>query len=184
MTYYIIYGFAEGPWHGQRLVHQLVQAGLRPAPQPEEADIIIAHSIGCYGVPEQCRAQNIFLVGIPYLEGNLVHRLSHKVAGDFIDYMQHKRIATWLQKSFWNCVYGFQRVSTWLKLYRKWRKKLTHLPNGKQVTVVRNQADSFSEADALTLLAHKQQWQYVDFPGHHDHLWVHPEAYVSLFSSS
>jgi hypothetical protein len=65
MKVFIAYGWPEGQWHGKQLRNDLIDCNYQITYSPEEADIIIAHSAGCYLLPNSLRAKLILLIGLP-----------------------------------------------------------------------------------------------------------------------
>lgn len=65
-TVALIHGFAGGKWHTKTFVKELEKAGLKVVGDTSGADVIIAHSTGCYIIPREPKAKLIFLIGIPY----------------------------------------------------------------------------------------------------------------------
>lgn len=50
-TVALIPGFTEGKWHTKRFKRALVRRGYHFVLQADHADIVIAHSGGCYEIP-------------------------------------------------------------------------------------------------------------------------------------
>lgn len=71
MKAYIEYGWPEGKWHGKLLTKSLIASGYVMATSSSEADIIIAHSAGCYMIPPDSKAKVMLLIGIPNWPKNL-----------------------------------------------------------------------------------------------------------------
>lgn len=46
----LIYGFAEGPWHGQRFRQELERHGFVIEAKPKKAAIVIAHFAGLQSI--------------------------------------------------------------------------------------------------------------------------------------
>src|SRR5688572_18120710 len=95
----IIYGWAEGHWHGHRLRKELKAAGLEYSHDPANADVIIAHSGGCYMLPDNSQANLVMLVGFPYYAGpHPIKFLPKKIKDEFKDLW-------WLRKTVYNILY-------------------------------------------------------------------------------
>src|SRR5664279_3252414 len=64
-TYGIVYGFLGGPAQGRKLDALLEAQDLKPAAKTQEADILIAHSAGCWLIPRNAKARLVVFVGMP-----------------------------------------------------------------------------------------------------------------------
>src|SRR5690349_1106305 len=111
----IIYGWSEGPWHGKKLRQEISNAGFEIIKQPEKADIIIAHSGGCFMLPQQSRAHLVLLVGLPYWPGkHPVRSLRQKIKDE-------TKNGWWLKKTYFNAYYFLTRPRRWFMMWRAWR---------------------------------------------------------------
>jgi hypothetical protein len=61
-TVAIIYGWTGGSWSTRQFRGELQKAGFKVISNREKANIIIAHSAGCYRVPNKASAQFILLI--------------------------------------------------------------------------------------------------------------------------
>src|SRR5580700_9392235 len=64
LSYAFSYGFLAGPLHSRHFRKLLHENGYVPASRLVDADIIIAHSAGCWLVPQSVSPQLLFLVGM------------------------------------------------------------------------------------------------------------------------
>ena len=159
----------------------LEQAGYEVISDASQADIIIAHSGGCFALPDHVRARKIVLVGITYWPGrSLAGSMVRKVIDDLHEHHREGELRFWLQKSWFNLLYAF-RITQGLCMLRGrhdgrvWRY-------GKQVVVVRYSHDTFCTPD-LGTLPFTDPPKIVQLPGHHDDCWRKPAAIVRIVQS-
>lgn len=174
MTVFIAYGWPEGRWHAKQFVEALRDYGYQISKQPETADIIVAHSIGCYMLPAGLKAKLILLIGIP----NWPHKSLFKCTFEKIS-LEPKN-TYWLKKTFWHLVYAIFQP---LRLYGAYRAyKLKYLPvfDHSPVVLVRNQYDAYLQQKASQQLAKERGWHLVQLNGRHDDLWQNPQPYIDI----
>jgi hypothetical protein len=182
-TYYILYGFAEGPRVGRKLEAAMQQAGYTPAHSATEADILITHSGGCYFVPQTSRAMTIMLIGIPYWPGKSVLMcLWQKVRADFASSIPQHRFAERIRKSGWNVVYFFGSLRWCFELVRRRKSALPYTPPQARVILVRNKHDALCTPDIAETVKKKPGYSFRAMPDDHDDCWHNPERYVALIS--
>lgn len=179
-TVAIIYGFAEGSYHGRRLRKALAQAGFTPIKDTQKADIIIAHSAGCYLLPGNHRAHTVLHIGYTYWPGRrLLSSLGENLRQE---YRQH-RFFTWLKNCLINDLYMLNIVQT-TRMYRGWHDPgamLDAIPSGHHI-FIRNRDDAYCEPHQLISRAGTSH-TYVSLLGAHNHIWDNPTIYIDLLKS-
>lgn len=174
----IIYGWAEGPLVGRQLRRSLHAAGHTVTTKAEDADVIIAHSGGCFLLPARTSARVIILVGLPYWpERHPLANLPRKI-------IQDMRTAGWLQKTLANSYYLVTRPDRWLKMWRNWEKAMYPSYDLATIITVRNESDVFQNPVELAKFAFNQGWHTHFLPGEHDDLWSNPQPYVELINKA
>jgi hypothetical protein len=175
----IVYGFAEGKYHGRKLRAALRGQGLKIVGL-DEADVILAHSAGCYLVPEQARAKIILHIGYTYWPGRkLMTSLKYLLAAEYHQY----GLLLWLVRCAINDLYMLNLAQT-IRTVRSWGTRGTYLDRHHQARLVfiRNRDDSYTHPDALWSLAGTNHTS-ITLPGSHNHIWDDPEPYVNLLKS-
>lgn len=169
-----MYGWSEGKWHSRKLRKVLAAEGFDFARNPKDADIIIAHSGGCYLLPEKNSAKYILLIGLPYWSEKHIFKSFHeKLRLEPFDIW-------WYKKSFYNVVYLLAKIPHWIQMHGAWKKQ--QLPDHAHASVflVRNKEDPFAHPEESTKLAKEKGWRYLTIDGQHDDLWINPKPIVEM----
>ena len=181
-TVAILQGWAGGPWHTKMFVTGLKEAGFKHTKDAKNADIIVAHSTGCYGVPKNAKANLILLMGPPYWpDKSLLRRVIRKKRNDTKHVTKHHGISYTLKKSFWELAYIFLKPSYTLLalLNHRHSKFLEHLKD-KKLIMVRNREDNTSSPDLEAATLGYSNIKYLEMPGHHDDYYTNPKPYIDL----
>ena len=93
-TVAVIPGFGEGAWHQKRLLNAFEKLGYIAEADAAQADIIIAHSAGCFYLPKVRPQQQVVLIGPPYWPGR-------SVLSSFIRKGHHDIIANFHRGTLW-----------------------------------------------------------------------------------
>ncbi len=136
MTVFIAYGWPEGRWHGKQFRKALQDSGYQISEKPEDADVIVAHSAGCYMLPAELKAKVILLIGLPNWPSKpLTKCTSEKVSLEQKD-------TYWFKKTFWYIVYAVLQPIRLYKVYKTYKRK--YLPDFNQghAVLVHNQQDT------------------------------------------
>lgn len=170
----IIYGWSEGPWQGKLLRRSLHTAGYSITKDIETADILIAHSGGCYTLPDKTTARLILLVGLPF------HPSQHPLVS-LREKLRHEiKDWWWLKKTIHNMYYLLTRPLTWFRMWRAWKQ--TNLPTHENIEVIaiRNDQDNFMHPLDSVKLIEQKGWRLKKLRGHHDDIWRNPAPYVKI----
>lgn len=181
MNVAILYGWAEGPWHSNRLPNSLVAHNFALTKDVQTADIIICHSGGCYMVPPN-KAKLILMVGPPYWPGaSMGKRVLKKTYQDFMMHHSVKELQFWFNKTAHNAYYMLVHFNKWIKMHGRWKAGAFPISEGKQkIVVVRNKNDAFCKRSAIIDLCSERSWDIIELPGEHDDLWIRPEHYLEI----
>ncbi len=184
LTVAIIHGWAEGEWQSRQFRQQLHEAGYQLSNDVRQADVIFAHSSGCYLVPVEAKAKVIILVGIPYWPKRwLLTSVITKFINEVTIYRQKRRLDWWINKTIHNVWYIVTRPQASLDVITK--HNLTNLPEGSRhkVLVVRPTGDTFTHPDIKQLLS-SHAFSFITIPGTHDDCWLEPLEYIQLIQSA
>ncbi len=174
----IIYGWSEGSWHGKQLRKSLHDAGFTITKRCEDANILIAHSGGCFMLPNTLDAKLVLLVGLPYWPGK---RLIKSVRSKLKD---EPKNLWWIKKIIVNTGYIFIKPKRWYKMWLAWKSKniLGHV--APKVVIIRNDNDHFLHPEEMHKIATLNNWFIKLLPGQHDDIWTNPSPYVKLVSDT
>ena len=173
----IIYGFCEGPRMAGRMLRALRQAGYHVTDDPYQADVVIAHSGGCFLVPSDLPAKQVIMIGLTYWPGKSILRaLIQKNVNDFRFHRRDRNQRGWLQKFRWNLVYFWNMPRNLTMLRARQRGEFWQV---QRLTLVRNREDSFCTPD-LASLPFTHRPRFVELPGQHDDCWLHPQRYIPV----
>lgn len=181
-TVTIRYGWAEGPWHAKRLVRELQARGFTVVGDAASADIIFAHSSGCYQIPKDAKAQVVLLVGLPY--GSVYHLVWGLLRKEAIEFNHHRskhELRWWGNKIMHNGWYLVTKPCVTYDLLT--RHKTGNLPSsiGRRVFLVRPSDDAFMQPGVSVRLA-ERGYEFIEIDGSHDSCWVEPRPYVDLIA--
>lgn len=179
VTIAIAYGLNEGPFMGRRLRRALHTAGFTVINDLVMADIIIAHSGGCFVLAPRPK-QHVVMIGLPYWpDRSMLGALARKVAADIKTHHREGELSYWLHKTIWNSVY-FWRMGNNIRMLRgRSSGAFWMYPN---LTLVRNTHDAMCTPH-IPLGRFKHQPQFVELPGHHDDCWRMPTPIVRIVQS-
>ena len=106
----IIYGWAEGPWQSKKFIKELKGAGFAIEENPIEADVLFAHSAGCYLIPPTIKARLLVLDGLPYWPGrSMASGVVHKLISELRYLRRNRGLTWWLNKIAHNGWYIISR---------------------------------------------------------------------------
>ncbi len=185
LTYTIYHGFSHSRRHSAGMRKLLDQAGYDEAIEPRQADIVIAHSAGCYIVPPDSDAKVVLLVGVP-MNDKHVRRV-------FFD-ARRKDVATFRaahqsKRLFRLTALSYLEVSRHSRYHRKLVKtvitKRHNLPviNARQTIVISSQSDPWPEPVKELAKTSKHGYSFISMYGSHNHLWQAPEQYIEIIKA-
>jgi hypothetical protein len=182
-TVCIVYGFAEGPRVGRALQVALTEAGFTVVQDPAQADIIFAHSGGCFVLPTKHRAKLIIFTGLSYWPGKpLLVSIAQKTWHDLQAHRRAGQLRAWLKKTGWNLVYA-GKVHHNARMLRGMRQGTAWQATADRMIVVRNTHDAFCAPDITAMPFSHAKPIAIELIGEHDDCWLHPAPYVSIVKS-
>jgi hypothetical protein len=159
----IIFGIAEGNYHAKDFIAACKAAGLLLT-NAQDADILFAHSGGCFVVPQSSKAK-IVLIGVsPWQDINTFKCLVKKLRTDTPS----------LMGLFWHIWYLFTKP---LHNYRMLTGKV--LPRPDTSVVIWNNDDVYFPSEKANLLE-SRGYEVRYFEGGHDDIWHNPAKYIEL----
>lgn len=173
----VIYGFCEGQRMAGAFLRALTSAGYQITHDPYKADIVIAHSGGCFLIPSDLPAKQVIMIGLTYWPGrSIVRALFEKNWNDFHAHRRDRNAVAWLHKFKWNLLY-FWDMPYNLRMLRA--RSRGDFWQARKLTLIRNEEDTFCTPDVQNApFTHKPR--FVSVPDQHDDCWLHPERYLSV----
>lgn len=173
-TFAICYGFVGGPRHARHFNEMMQQEGYKLA-EPSDADIIIAHSAGCWLLPASARPKLLVYIGMPL---TTARKRSAWLAANASDFSHNPWRS--LQVRFRNIYY-------WVIQPRRNLDILLHPKIGSPIIIpktpavfIANHHDPWPRVDDYSGFTDKQNWAFLNMEGTHDDMWEHSELYVQI----
>lgn len=181
---YISYGFAEGPKIAKKLITELRAAGFQVTDDCAKANVIVAHSLGCFTLQENLKAKTALLIAPSngFIAESPTRTQLLKVRRDFASARKQKRQRAWFNKSFWNLLYLMGTLGRLPEIIRKAGVRQHTLPAIKagNVAVIVYRDDPWASALSKTLAKRHPTYTFLSHTSVHDDLWAHPEEYVAV----
>ncbi|HXE10346.1 MAG TPA: hypothetical protein VN554_02870 [Verrucomicrobiae bacterium] len=181
-TYAISYGFLGGPAHSRRLRSMLHKQGLLPTRNLQEADIIIAHSAGCWLIPSGSSARLVIFIGMPLAQANRGKAYRQANISNFTNSCKDLKLFSWITGVCLDWYYALiQPRRNWTIIRRSRRAVPSVVPTAAHI-FISNRYDPWPKSEQLDKLIRSKEWTFVEFPGSHEDIWRHPERYASIIS--
>lgn len=182
----LIYGIGEGDYHGRTFVAELQKAGFEVVRKPEEADVILTHSGGCFFLPPLDLNQKFVLINPPYWPGkSLVKSTVQKIRIDFIDFVRDGKLLQWFYKTTINIAHILRFIfkSLTITLHAR-RQRFYEALRDENTIIIRSDQDTFLSPEADQLL--KQKYSHAipmyHVAGQHDTCWRDPQPYIDIIT--
>lgn len=181
-TVTILHGWAGGWWHVREFTKALKRAGFRVVKNPSQANVVIAHSTGCYRLNEGSKASLFILLGPPYWPSkSILRRLLLKKGHDTSLHLKDRGVIFAINKSIWEIIYIIIKPSyTFIALKHHRYLHFLDLLEGKRVILIRNEKDYFCSPQIKDAVQKFKNVQYVSLPGGHDDFMINPRPYIDL----
>ncbi len=183
-TVAIMYGFTEGQWHGKHFRRLLRERGYKVIKNASEANVVIAHSAGCFYLPELAKQQQLILIDPPYWpEKSLSSRSRNMITQMALAVRPGNQPFYHVHKTAHNLAYLARHARTN-------REMLQMAPNFNleavilhcNTTLVHNSNDPWLTPYLGGLKQINSKLRIMHIPGDHDDLWLHPEPYIKLIN--
>jgi hypothetical protein len=181
----ILPGFSEGYWHTKRLRRALKRAGFSHSLSPSEADIVIAHSAGCYVVPPLRDEQLLVLINPTYWPGKSLGSRGSTMTWQILQAVRPGNQPFYqLHKTAHNILNLVRNPRSHLALAAKASSfDLEQVVTHSKTIIIRNQSDPWLTPHLDHLTQINPGLSITTLPGGHDDCWQHPEPYVNLLQS-
>ncbi len=181
----INYGIFGGERQGKRLRRELHKAGYTVTKNEAEADIIIAHSAGCFWLPQAPTSQTFVLIDPPYWPGKTIRERARSKGKSHWDFRTYRfPLYIWITHSLWGTYYAVRDLRRTLQIMRfAPQYDLSKIITNHKVVLIRNEGDDWLTPNLDELLRQHPGTSLHIVPGDHDDLYYHPERYVDLLQS-
>jgi hypothetical protein len=181
-TICIIPGFAEG-WHTSwRLRRTLAKRGFAISKNPATAEVLIAHSGGCFVVPENHNAKLILLIGLPYWPGkSLLKCIIQKNNMALTTAVREKTLGTFLCKLPWHALY-MANMRRNFQMLGGHKSSIVWQTSSPKTVLIRNRYDA-NCTNKPNELKFQHSAALLSLPYEHDDCWDHPELYADVVQS-
>jgi hypothetical protein len=175
-SFAISYGLAGGMGHGRKITKLLKEAGWEQAKQVSEADIIIAHSAGCWLIPLSAQPKLVVYVGMPLAQSSprrtwaATNRLAFQKAG----------IKNSLKVRIKGSYYYLREPRRNWGIIRRARTGQPVIFSKAQSVFIANRHDPWTQSETLQTYLDNRDWAFINLPGPHGDMWHHPERYVAI----
>lgn len=177
LTYSMIYGLVGRPSLGRKLGELLQADGFEPAGDTETADILIAHSAGCWLIPRTSQARLVIFVGAPLAEDR--GRAYRRANIEIYKRSSFTRLITVLAS---DAYYGIRYLRRNLAITRMARyAELVMVPEASYVFMA-NRYDPWPHSKLLDGYLASKDWSFISMPGPHDDIWHHTELYEPIIN--
>lgn len=181
-TYALVYGFLAGPANGRKLRSLLEAQGLRSAHKTEDADILIAHSAGCWMIPSDSKARLVILIGMPFSQTNPKRTFRHANLQNTVTAFKDRRVLNLLSRMRFSLYYGLAQPRRNYAITKRARNPRPNiLPDASHVFIA-NQQDPWVNTPQLDDYLASKPWAFIAMTGSHDDLWKHPDHYSSIIN--
>lgn len=175
LTYAICYGFAGGRLHSGHFHRLMREASFRPASKAE-ADILIAHSAGCWQVPTENRAKLLLYAGMPLANARPLETWRKVlIAGARRNPL--KRTILLMSR---NLAHSLLQPKRNLHIMRHAAHLRPIVLPDVPTIFIANKYDLWPQAPSLRDYIDTQDWTFISLPGGHNEIWDKPENFVTI----
>jgi hypothetical protein len=147
-----------------------------------QADVIIAHSTGCYFLPNKAKASLTILINPPYWPGEpIVERWLRMNKNETKFILRRFGWGTFLKNKLWEIYYIFAKPSyTWSVLKNQSHLDFINQFPDRNMVLARNTEDEFCSPQIEEIISSRKNFKYVEIPGYHSDYYTNPQPYIEL----
>jgi hypothetical protein len=181
LTYAISYGFLGGPAHSRQMRKRLRKLGYVQAPSIKRADIVIAHSAGCWLVPPSASAKLLVYIGMPLVQAYPHQTFKAARRQNIRAFIRHFHLWRGITIGFYSFCYGLVQPRRNRNIIRgaKQARTATELP-GAHTVFIANRDDPWLYSDSLRTYTKTRDWAFIGLPGSHNDIWEYSERYSAI----
>lgn len=174
-SFAICYGLAGGPLHTRKFRKLMRQTGYAQARDLMSADIIIAHSAGCWLIPADAKPRLVLYVGMPLNQANPRRVWTHSSINSL-----RGGLARSLAVKLRNGYYYLRQPVRNLRIMCIAKTATPVVFTEAACLFIMNRHDVWPRSPALKEYVEAGIWNFISTPGGHEDIWEHPEAYVAI----
>lgn len=152
-------------------------ANFIPA-KPETADIIIAHSGGCWLIPKTAKPHLVVYIGMCLPQPDLRQAFLQANGSSLRRSKFTSNVKTKLTSSY----HSLMRPKRNLDMIRMAKRAKPVVFPKVDAIFVANRYDPWPNSDALGNYIARYGWSFIGMEGAHDDIWEHPERYVAIIN--
>jgi hypothetical protein len=178
LSYGLSYGFVGGPLHARKFKHLMNLAGYDHQLNLPQADIIIAHSAGCWLIPNGCQPKLVIYVGMPLAQLSPVQSLlmANRMA------LKNNDLGRTLITKTKTAYYSLRQPRRNVNIIRMSKTARPVILKNVPAIFIANKNDPWPQADQLQKYIDDHAWAFIGLPGTHDDVWEHPERYLEIIN--
>ena len=181
----VIPGIFSGKHTARPLTKALERAGYKVVSDTAQADIVVAHSAGCFELPAIQPHQKLMLVNPPYWPGRTAQERFHSRMRRNFHFREYGySMQAWLVRNLWGVFYAITEPRRTRRIMRAAPAyDLESVVRGRTVLLVRNEHDDWLTPDLDQLQKANPSLRMAHLPGDHDDINYNPKPYVDLLQS-
>jgi hypothetical protein len=179
LSYSFSYGFLGGALHARKFKRQMQSAGYNYVLEPQNADIIIAHSAGCWLIPKNSRPKLIVYVGMPLNQSEPRKTILAANAARVKELRDRRYILPLQLKSMYH---GLRQPVRNIRIVKSAKQLKPVIIKSAGVVFIANRHDPWTQDKKLETYLIKQPWAFINLPGAHDHIWEQPKFYIDIIN--
>lgn len=180
---HIVPGWSEGRWHLKKFAANFNDKFML-WPDASSADIIVAHSSGCYSLPKTDNARLVVLIGPPFWPDRpLIVRVGQMVFSDSPKQISRYGPRFWLNLRAHNLLYAIVQPWVHAKAWRQLRVSFEKSLKAHQAILIRNTGDAYCGPSIKSHVKKFKKIDYYELPGLHEDCWYDSKPFIEIFNS-
>lgn len=158
----------------------LKAGGYEVTEDSRQADIVAAHSGGCYMLPQDIQFATVMFIDPTYWPKKSV--LGRAFTKNKLDIAHTRRqFGTFftIRKLVYGVGYALRQPKRAYRMYLAAAHNQLPILEAERVIIVRNQHDPWCTPTFHEVFTHPHA-TFISFPSEHDDIWEHPERYVRI----
>jgi hypothetical protein len=176
LSFAFSFGLVGGSLHARKFKRLMRQAGYIYCSSPSEADIVIAHSAGCWLLPAEARPKLLLYVGMPLNQEQPFQTMQAAKHATIQTVRRWRRAKIRLKNTY----YMTTQLRRNLAIRRMAKTAQPTILPTCQTVFIANRLDPWLKTAGLQIYVDEQDWAFINLPGAHGHIWVYPEQYIKL----